>query len=104
MTVSNSDEGKWPPVTIFYVYAREDEELRDKIAVQMSGLRRPNLVTEWHDREILPGIRWADAIDEHLASAQIILILISADFLASDYCYSVEMMHALKRYEAEEAV
>jgi TIR domain len=66
-------------------------------------LERQGLVTSWHDRKIRPGDDWANEIDTHLESAQIILLLISADFLASDYCYGVEMRRALDQHFAGEA-
>lgn len=55
-------------------------------------------MTNWYDREILPGENWEQAIDHHLATADVILLLISPDFLASDYCYGVEMQRALERH------
>src|SRR5207249_10324491 len=53
---------------------------------------------------IAPGQVWADEIDSHLNTAQIILLLISPDFMVSDYCYGVEMMHSMERYESGEAL
>jgi hypothetical protein len=84
-------------------YAHEDEELRDQLDKHLHLLKRQGLITSWHDREIRAGDDWAKKIDSHLDSAQIILLLISADFLASDYCYGIEMKHALERYFAGEA-
>jgi hypothetical protein len=61
------------------------------------------VITAWHDRKITAGTEWAGAIDAHLQSAQIILLLVSADFMASAYCYDVEMQRAMARHEAKEA-
>ena len=61
------------------------------------------MIDNWHDRQISAGNEWANEIDEHLNTACIILLLISADFLASDYCYDVEMKRALERDTAGEA-
>ena len=52
----------------------------------------------WSDRQITAGTEWATAIDKNLERADVILLLVSADFLASDYCYSVEMKRALTRH------
>lgn len=90
-------------VTLFYSYAHEDEELRNQLGKHLHLLKRQGLITSWHDREIRAGDDWAIEIDTHLESAQIILLLISADFLASDYCYGVEMKRALERHFAGEA-
>ena len=91
------------PVTLFYSYAHEDEELRNELNKHLHLLERQGLITSWYDREIRAGDDWANEIDAHLESAQIILLLISADFLASDYCYGVEMKRALERHFTGEA-
>ena len=91
------------PVEVFYSYAHEDEALCNELEKHLSLLQRQRLITAWHDRHILPGTDWAQAIDEHLERASVILLLISADFLASDYCYGIEMQRALERHQANEA-
>src|SRR6266571_7916163 len=91
------------PVEVFYSYAHEDASWLNELEKHLSLLRRQGLLTAWHDRHILPGADWAQAIDEHLERASIILLLISADFLASDYCYGLEMRRALERHQANEA-
>src|SRR6266516_2356665 len=91
------------PVEVFCSYAHEDEAWRQKLETHLSLLRRQGLVSLWHDRLIPPGTDWAHAIDTHLEAASVILLLVSADFLASDYCYSTEMKRALERQEASEA-
>ena len=91
------------PVTLFYSYAHEDEPLRVQLEIHLSLLRRQGLISEWYDRKILPGARWAQEIDEHLERASIILLLVSPDFLASDYCYDIETQRALERHKRGEA-
>ncbi len=90
------------PIEVFYSYAHKDEALREELETHLSLLRRQGQISGWHNRNINAGTEWAQAIDEHLGTAQIILLLISADFLASDYCYSIEMQYALGRHEAGE--
>ncbi len=85
-------------VTLFYSYAHEDEPLRDELNKHLSGLQRQHLIQAWHDRQIPAGADRAQEIDTHLESASIILLLISADFVASDYCYGIEMQRALQRH------
>jgi TIR domain len=91
------------PVNVFFSYSHKDEKLRDKLAVHLSALQRQQVITSWHDRKISAGAEWAQAIDDNLNAADIILLLISADFLASDYCYDIEMQRAIDRHEAGEA-
>jgi TIR domain len=83
---------------LFFSYAHKDEPLRDELAKHLSLLKRQNIITDWHDRNITAGTDWAQAIDDNLNTANIILLLISADFLASDYCYDKEMTRALEHH------
>ena len=91
------------PIEVFFSYAHEDEDLRNKLANHLSILERQGVISSWHDRLIPAGNKWADEIDEQLNTAQIILLLVSSDFIASDYCYGIEMKRALERHEAGEA-
>ena len=91
------------PLEVFYSYAHEDEASRDELEKHLSLLKRSGLIVGWHDRRISAGDEWRDQIDAHARSAQIILLLISPDFLASDYCYDVEMKLALERHARHEA-
>lgn len=88
------------PLKLFYCYAREDKVLRDELEIHLAGLKRQYNLTHWSDREITPGADWEQVIDEHLNTADIILLLISPHFVASDYCYGKEMQRALERHEA----
>ncbi len=88
---------------IFCSYSHRDEELRKELKKHLKMLERRGLVTVWHDRQIGAGEEWKDKIDEHLESADIILLLISPDFIDSDYCYDIEMTRAMERHEAREA-
>lgn len=91
-------------IRLFYSYSHKDEELRDELEKHLVLLKRQGLLDTWHDRGISLGQEWAGKIDEHLNNADIVLLLISSDFLASDYCYDKEMKRAMDRYEAGEAI
>lgn len=91
------------PVEIFYSYAHEDEVLRNQLEKHLTMLKRQGLISGWYDRLISVGTDWAREIDIHLDSAQIILLLVSADFMYSEYCYGIEMKRALERHSAGEA-
>src|SRR6266702_5493899 len=102
--------GAWPmtsestkAVEVFYSYAQKDEKLRNALVEHLSTLRRQGYISEWHDRQIVAGTDWAQEIDAHLHSASLILLLISPSFIASDYCYSIEMQLALERHQARQA-
>ena len=91
------------PVNIFFCYAREDEILLNKLKSHLRPLQRQGLINVWHDRNISAGTEWEQAINEHLNAAQIVLLLVSPDFMDSDYCYSIEMARALERHGRGEA-
>jgi len=74
-----------------------------KLKTHLSPLERRGLIDPWHDRNIRAGSDWKREIDKHLDEAQMILLLVSPDFIASNYCYGVEMKRALERYEQGEA-
>ena len=88
------------PVELFYSYSHRDERLRDRVDTHLAVLKREGLISSWHDRKIGAGVEWKDQIDAHLDRARVILLLVSPDFLASDYCYDREMKRALERHEA----
>ncbi len=92
------------PLEVFYSYSHKDDEFRIALENHLSLLQRQGLITAWHDRRIGPGGEWREQIDSHLRSADLILLLISADFLASDYCFDVELKCALDRHKAGAAL
>lgn len=91
------------PIHIFYSYAKEDELLVNELEKHLSTLKRQGYITAWDKRNISAGTESASAISIHLNAADIILLLVSADFIASDYCYGEEMQRALERHEEETA-
>jgi hypothetical protein len=93
-----------PCVRLFYSYAHEDEELRNRLEAHLSLLERNGVIQSWHDRRITGGQEWAGAIHQEMERADVILLLISASFLRSDYCYDVEMRRALERHGRGEAL
>jgi hypothetical protein len=84
---------------LFFCYAHEDKILREKLETHLSGLKRQYNITTWSDQEILPGANWQQTIHNNLSDADIILLLISPDFIASDCCYSTEMSLAFEMHE-----
>ncbi|MEM9908093.1 MAG: toll/interleukin-1 receptor domain-containing protein, partial [Cyanobacteria bacterium P01_D01_bin.44] len=91
------------PLRLFYSYSHKDETLRDQLDTHLKILERQQLIQPWHDRRIDPGDDWAQDIDNNLNQADIILLLVSADFISSRYCYEIELPHALQRHQSGDA-
>ncbi len=91
-------------VKLFYSYSHKDVELRNELDKYLMILKRTGIIDCWHDRQITAGAEWKGNIDAELNSADVILLLISADFFYSDYCYDVELSRAMQRHERGEAV
>jgi len=78
--------------------------LRDQLEKQLAMLKRQGVIETWHDRRIGAGVNIDRAIDEHINHDEIILLLVSPDFIASDYCYEIEMTRAMERHAAGAAI
>ncbi len=104
-TIVRRNEGHMDQkIEIFCCYAREDQNLLEKLKISLAPLQNQSLIsTIWSDTNINPGTDWEKEIHQHLNTAQIILLLVSPDFIASNYCYSVELAQAMKRHEKEQA-
>lgn len=95
-----------PPQTvkIFCSYAHKDEPLREALDPHFALLRRQGVATFWSDREIYAGSDWASQIDHNLRNANVILLLLSAHFINSNYCFDIELKQAVERHLRREAV
>jgi hypothetical protein len=91
------------PIDLFYCYSHKDEGLRNELQAHLAILKRLGLIRQWHDRRITGGKDYEDVIDDNLERAGVILLLVSSDFLESDYCYDREMARALQRHDTGEA-
>ena len=85
-------------IDVFTSYSHKDEALRDEFANHLKVLQREGIIKAWYDREISAGSEWEKQIRRNLRRARIILLLISADFIASDYCWDVEVKTAMNRH------
>lgn len=88
---------------LFFSYSHDDEQYRDQLEKHLALLKREGLIESWHDRRISAGSTIDREIDRQLEQADVILLLVSASFLASDYCYSIEMQRAMDRHATKEA-
>lgn len=85
---------------VFISYSHKDEALRDQLEVQLAMLKRQGLIEVWHDRRMVAGDHLDWTISKELDEADIVLLLVSPDFIASDYCYKIEKGRALERHRA----
>jgi hypothetical protein len=90
-------------IEIFCCYARKDQTLLNELKAHLMPLQRRGLINLWADTDIGAGIAWEKEIEKHQDTAHIILLLVSADFMNSEYCYSTEMKRALERDKRKEA-
>ncbi|UBF24465.1 tetratricopeptide repeat protein [Kovacikia minuta CCNUW1] len=88
-----------PPISVFISYSHKDEDLREELDVHLANLKRQGKIQAWHDRAIEAGAEWDAAIKHQLETAQVILLLISPRFIASNYCYDLEMQRAVERHD-----
>ncbi len=87
------------PVKLFYCYARDNEDALLNLQKVLKPLERLKLIQPWHSRQIMPGATVVEEIETHLDEAQIVILLLSSDFLESDYCYGIEMARALQLHQ-----
>ncbi len=87
--------------SLFISYSHKDEAIKDELVKHLSGLKRMGMISEWNDRKILPGEEWDLEIKEKLELADLILCLISSDFMASDYINDVEVQKAIDRHQKQ---
>jgi len=83
---------------LFISYSHRDNRYREQLATHLTSLRRQGVIADWHDRKIMPGEEWRHVIDQNLDDADFVLLLVTPDFLASDYCYGIEMQRALEKH------
>ena len=86
---------------LFFSYSHRDADLRDELETHLAPLKREGVLETWHDRRIGAGKEFAHEISRHLEEANIILLLVSPYFIASDYCYDVEMKRAMEGMKRE---
>ncbi len=92
------------PVKVFVSYSHKDSAFLEALNVHCSSLRRSQQIALWTDNQIAVGSLWDDSIKENLRAADLILLLISADFAASDFIWEVELAEAMARHKAKTAV
>jgi hypothetical protein len=92
------------PQQAFISYTHRDARYAERLRTALAVLKSQGLVEDWHDRRIRAGAEWAAEIDQHLSSADLVLLLVTPDFLASDYAFGIEVTRALERHAQGAAV
>src|SRR5258708_7682501 len=82
---------------VFISYSHADEKLKESFLKHLKPLERMNLISSWHDRKLLAGDDWGAEISQNLEKADVVLLLVSIDFINSKYCYDIELDRALER-------
>ena len=85
-------------LSLFMSYSHRDEVFRSELTAHLSPLKHQGLIVDWTDRQIQPGSEWGYEIMSELSEADLIVLLISADFVNSEYCYGIEMERALSKH------
>ena len=93
-----------PTLSLVYSYSHKDSKLRDELDSHLSPLRSAGLIEHWHDGKIVPGQEWNSEITTRFRSADILLLLVSSDYLDSQYCIDHEFKIAIERHSRQEAV
>ncbi len=90
--------------SLFFSYSHKDENLRNELETHLALLKRQAIITSWHDRRITAGSDLDNSISTQIEASQVILLLVSANFLSSDYCYEKEMNRALEKHKEGSAI
>ena len=88
----------------FISYCHEDSAMFQRLMVHLNFLEREKLISNWHDYEIHSGMNIDDEIKSNLEQAELTLLLVSPNFIASDYCMNVELKHAIYRHKLGHAI
>ena len=99
-----SQSSKPKPRSVFYSYSHKDEEFRNELDTHLKLLKQDGFISTWHDRKIKPGDEWDHVINDNLNTADVILFLVSHNFLASQYCKDIEVKRAMERSKKQEAI
>ncbi|MEM9088183.1 MAG: toll/interleukin-1 receptor domain-containing protein [Cyanobacteria bacterium P01_F01_bin.53] len=104
MNAANSAaQPEYAPLEVFISYSHKDEALKDELYIHLANLKHQRKIKPWQDRQIEAGNEWDAEIKAHLESADIILLLITPRFIASEYCFCKEMQRAMERHEEKAA-
>lgn len=84
------------PKKMFVSYSSKDGDFVTRFFVHLKSLQDSRKISPWYDRMITPGTKWDDVIQDELSNADMIVFLLSPDFLATDYIMNVELPQSIK--------
>lgn len=90
-------------VSVVISYSHKDEKYKDELVTHLASLRRSGIITDWHDRKLTAGTEFDSALQERFESDAVILLLVSADYISSEYCWQTELVIAMNRHNAGQA-
>ena len=97
------DDTNSKTISAFYSYSHKDEKFREQLSSSLALLKRQQLIKEWYDGDMVPGEKWEKEIYEQLESSELILLLVSQDFINSDFIWGKELERAMARDSAGNA-
>ena len=89
------------PIQIYISHSNRDRQMKEQLITYLKSLERQGLINILNDQGIPGGENWEALIDTQMSRASIILLLVSPDYLASDWCYEIEARRALERMETD---
>ena len=90
------------PIEVVISYSHKDVKAVEQLETHLSTMKRSNFINLWYDRSIKAGREWDETIRQKFATADVILLIVTPDFIASDFCYCKEMDWALQRHQNHE--
>src|SRR5215216_4024549 len=92
------------PINVFIIYAREDKEVKHRLLAHLKPLCDPFNLVIWHDDYIEPGQEWKPHIESRLEQTDLFLLLVSVDFMNSEFIHQVEFKFAIDRHKAHKSI
>ncbi len=91
-------------VKLFVSYAEKDRQFSEDFNTHLAVLRRAGQLDNWTNNHIMPGANWDDEIKQQLQESDIVVLLVSADFIASDYINDVIVHNSIEQHKKGEII
>ena len=97
----NTDVRKYAMKKLFISYSSKNTEFMRRFVTHLEPLKRNGDIDYWHDRKIEPGTKWDDSIKKEMELSDLIIFLLSPDFIATNYVFDVEIPQALQQFTTQ---